>query len=164
MRIMTKAIAYVFASGAIGHALATALSAPLTALILTRYGHAGAVAGDPGALGWLGAVILASAAAAAIAVPFASSRARPGDRAIAFFGSFAVSVALAAMSVTCATSPSGPVLAPDAALAHAGHWLFVGWFFAQVTIAGALLVIRTHDDSHESKSSFSTEGYAALDA
>lgn len=157
---MRNALSFIVASAAAGYAAATLAAKSLTLVLLARYGH-GLASGEAD-LGWLGCAILGSAALTAVV---AAQRVEP-RRAVSVFAfalSLFASLAVAGMTLACASAPlAGGVLVPADALAHATRWLFVGWLFAQVAVAGGWLVFYSHRDLELPRSTYSTEGYAAL--
>jgi hypothetical protein len=160
---MRKALSFIAFCAAAGYAATAALGEQAIGFLLAPYGHTGAVVN--GSLGWFGFAMLASAALASVVAPRVTKmEACWPPSAIAFLGSVAATVAVCTMSVGCAAA-SLPVLPTDAgdAFAHASHWLFIGWLFAQLAVAGVMIVVRSHDDTTVSQSSYSLRGYAALE-
>lgn len=160
---MRKALSFVAFCAFAGFLAAEAFSAEGVALLLAPYGHAGAAVS--GTLGWFGFAVLAAAALAAVVAPGVTRmEACWPPSAIAFLGSLSASIAVCTMSVGCAAA-SLAMLPADAAtaFAHGSHWLFIGWVFAQLAVAGVMLVVRSHDDTSVSQSSYALRGYAALE-
>jgi hypothetical protein len=105
----------------------------------------------PAALACLGVAVLAAAAVAAVAAPrlLRAERARLTS-AVTFAASIIVSLGVVVLTM----QHVGPT--------HAGGWLAASWLFAQLVVAGTLLVARTHEDADLPRSTWSAQGYAAL--
>lgn len=168
LNAMTNRALFTVASAAAGFVLGTSLSEALNGLVLGRYAQVSALpfdlVGDTASFGWLGCAIFAAAAMTAIVAPrvFHVERA-PRARVLAFALSVCASLLMAVVTLGCATASSSlPGLDASEALAHAGHWLFVGWLFAQLVIAGGMLVLKSHLDPDLPESSWTMQGYAAL--
>ena len=154
------------AAAALGYGLALLVTAPLQQMLLGWYGAESGQTVRMTAMPWLGSAVMASAAVAAWVAPFVSPSAS-GRRwtagTIAFTGSLALSVVVALMSVSCANAALAAPLSAEAAIAHADRWLIVGYLFAQIAVAGVMLVVRTHQDVRPASSRFASQGYAALE-
>ena len=168
---MRNAALFTLVSPVLGFGLAYALVEPINGLLLARYPGVTPIGlsglSDPAGLAWLGAVVLLAAALTALAAPRLLQNESLGHRSIrvvSFCGSLVVSLLLAAVVFSCATSqPASPPLHNAAqALTHAGQCLRVALLFAQVIVAVSVALLRNHIAHDLPPSTYSIHGYAAL--
>ncbi len=157
-------VSFVGLSALLGYFLTSSMSEKLCDLVLRTYGHeAGA---SHLSLGWLGALIGISAAATALAAPFAAAessdlRWKWPTSAIAGLASVVMTAVIVVMAIGSASH--GVALSASVAADHAARWAVVGWAFAQLAAVGGLWVLRSHHERGMGQSRWAREGYAALE-